>query len=67
MEKIFQRSDYLHAAPFKMYNVGFRQFQSPLYLHRRANRTDFFLKKIFRIISWKRKFALPSFKKRSGY
>ena len=27
----FIRSDYSHAAPFKMYSVGFRAFKSPVY------------------------------------
>jgi len=34
---VSMRSNHL---PFKMYQVGFRAFKFPLYLHRRANRTD---------------------------
>jgi len=41
------RGDYLHAAPLKMYPVGFRAFESSLYWHRRAIRTNQKLNKYF--------------------
>jgi len=34
-----EKSDYSHAAPFKMYQIRFCAFKSHLYSHRRANRT----------------------------